>query len=435
VLLAGGLSALFSCITGYLLSLDGGYDEDLVSWHMWMGIVTTIVALAWYVWLRRGGIARAGMAGRVLAVDWVLAIGLLVLVGVTGHLGGSLTHGPDYLSAPLSGRQPEKPVELPPIANVQEAKAYDDVIKPILQTRCYLCHGPSKQKGDLRMDNTEGLLKGGKDGKLFVAGKPAESELMKRLLLPAEDEHHMPPKGKQALTEGQLDLIQWWIEQGADLTKPVKALTQSEKIRPILLALQGRAGEGHHASALPSLVPSIPVEPAGERAIAALKGKGADLMPVAQGSNYLEADLIGFGGSAGSLMALLPPLQKQLVLLNANNMRINDSALVYIGQCTNLRSLELSGGDITDKGIALLGGLKDLQVLNLVGTKVTGAGLMTLRSLKALRVVYLYKAQVNGKDWSMLVAAFPRVKLDTGGYSVPLLPVDTMVVKSPAAKK
>ena len=45
-----------------------------------------------------------------------------------------------------------------PIPNVQEAYVYSDVIKPILQTKCYSCHGVNKQKGKLRMDDSVMLM-------------------------------------------------------------------------------------------------------------------------------------------------------------------------------------------------------------------------------------------------------------------------------------
>ncbi len=39
ILLVGGMTAaLLSCITGYLLSLTGEFEADLVNIHMWMGI-------------------------------------------------------------------------------------------------------------------------------------------------------------------------------------------------------------------------------------------------------------------------------------------------------------------------------------------------------------------------------------------------------------
>jgi hypothetical protein len=78
----------------------------------------------------------------------LLAFSVLLLLIITGHLGGSITHGSDYLSF---GSE-EDSIIIKPIPNVQEAKVYADIIQPIFQTKCYSCHSSRKQKGGLRLD-------------------------------------------------------------------------------------------------------------------------------------------------------------------------------------------------------------------------------------------------------------------------------------------
>jgi hypothetical protein len=89
-------------------------------------------------------------------------------------------------------------------------------IAPILEASCVKCHHEGKAKGKLRMDTKEMALKGGKDTKLIVAGKPDESALIKVLLLdPAEDEA-MPPEGKAPRPDAaQIELLKKWIAGGA----------------------------------------------------------------------------------------------------------------------------------------------------------------------------------------------------------------------------
>ena len=111
------------------------------------------------------------------------------------------------------------------ITDVQEAKLYEDIVQPVLQTKCYSCHGPQKQKGKLRMDNPQFILKGGKNGEIVLAGKADESEMIKRILLPENDKKHMPPKQKPQLTEKETMLLHWWVQQGADFNKKVKEIS------------------------------------------------------------------------------------------------------------------------------------------------------------------------------------------------------------------
>src|SRR6478672_7999194 len=188
VLLCGAITALFSCLTGYILSTTDDYDKTLVTWHMWMGIGTALVSFMLYAKEKNPQVAINKK---------LLSIGLLVLVFVTGHLGGSLTHGSDYYTKPLAdifSHDTFSTGAIKPIPNVQEALAYSDVVKPILLTKCYGCHGPNKQKGGLRMDDSTKLMKGGKDGIVIEPGKADASEMIKRLMLPVDNDDHMPPK-------------------------------------------------------------------------------------------------------------------------------------------------------------------------------------------------------------------------------------------------
>lgn len=412
----GMLGAVVSCISGYMLSLSGDYDEELVGRHLWMGIFTAILSLILYV------LYKFSLGEK--PARWI-SLGIIALITITGHLGGSLTHGSGYLAEGLHSGD-EVGAALKPIPNVQEAALYADVVQPLLQSRCYGCHGPNKQKGKLRLDKQELILKGGKEGKTVIPGKADESKMIERLLLPADDEDHMPPKEKPQLTQGEIALLHWWISSGADFTKKVKDLPQTDKIKPILLGLQtGIAGEEKKASD----VPEASVNKADEEAVNRLKKAGVMVMPVAQNSNYLSVSFVTAGAGADSLIKLLEPLKKQLVWLNLNNAVISDAAMDEIAKLTTLTRLQLSNTNITDKGLMKLQSLQQLQSLNLVGTKVTAAGVSQLKDLKNLKSLYLYQTGVSNTDWSLLQKTFPAAQLDSGKYLVPTLVTDTTVVK------
>jgi uncharacterized membrane protein len=48
----GMISAILSCISGYLLSLSGDYDEELVDTHKWFAIATASISLIAYLFNR-----------------------------------------------------------------------------------------------------------------------------------------------------------------------------------------------------------------------------------------------------------------------------------------------------------------------------------------------------------------------------------------------
>ena len=413
----GMLGAVVSCFSGYMLSLSGDYDDQLVGRHQWMGIFTAILSLLLYL-LHQFSVSET-------IARWV-SLGIIGLIMITGHLGGSLTHGSDYLTEGLHSDDEKGPV-IKPIPNVQEAALYGDVVQPLLQAKCYGCHGPNKQKGKLRLDQQEFIVKGGKDGKVIKPGKADESEMIERMLLPMTDEDHMPPKEKKQLTAAEISLLHWWINTGADFNKKVKDLQQTERIKPVLLSLQaGSAGEENKVTD----VPEAEVSRADDEVVRRLKKAGVMVMPVAQNNNYLSVSFFTAGTGADSLVKLLEPLKKQLVWLKLDNAVISDAAMDEIAKLTNLTRLQLSNTAITDKGLVKLQSLEQLQSLNLVGTKVTATGLTQLGKLKKLKSLYLYQTGVNNNDWSLLHKTFPATQIDSGKYTVPTLAKDTTEVKS-----
>src|SRR6188472_601287 len=89
-------------------------------------------------------------------------------------------------SAPLLGA--EKPDEA-------GLKFFETKIRPLLSENCYECHGPKKQKSDLRLDNLPFILQGGKGGPAVVPGDVEGSRLI--LAVSYEDaDLQMPPDAK-----------------------------------------------------------------------------------------------------------------------------------------------------------------------------------------------------------------------------------------------
>jgi mono/diheme cytochrome c family protein/uncharacterized membrane protein len=412
----GMIAAIASCISGYLLSQSGDYDEGLVDTHKWSAIATAFVSIIAYLFNRWENVFA----------KWAI---LLMVIGIiiTGHLGGSLTHGTDYLTKGFS-KEDSTQKEIKPIADVQEANVYAEIIQPIFQNKCYTCHNKSKKKGGLRLDEPSFILKGGKDGEVIKPGNADESDMIKRLLLPRNDEDHMPPKEKPQLKENEISLIHWWISTGATFDKKARELEQPEKIKPILLSLQKEVKK-----ILPDM-PQKAIEAADEKIVKQLREKGVVIIPVTRNTNYLSANFVTVDSITEKEITLLGSLKKQLIWLNISDKNISDSSLKTIGQLTNLTRLQLDNTSITDKGLGFLQSLVNLQYLNLVGTKVTSQGLIQLKGLPALQAIYLYKTFINSSEWPQLKNNFPKVTLDTGGYNVPFLETDTMIVKPPERK-
>jgi uncharacterized membrane protein len=216
------LSGIVAATLGILRATGGGYEIHEVEAHRWTGLAVvgaTLLTLAVQRWAYRDesrGLLTASYRG-LLGVT----LGLLV---VAGHMGGNLTHGSKYLTENAPAFVRELIEEPPPasaivgsLANLDEKQRfYRDQVQPILEKKCFRCHGPEKQKGEYRMDQPEIALKGGESEKTAIKpGDPLGSELVRLILLPPGDDDIMPPEGKEPVTAEEALTIIRWIQKGA----------------------------------------------------------------------------------------------------------------------------------------------------------------------------------------------------------------------------
>lgn len=416
----GMITAILSCISGYLLSNSGDYDGELISNHKWFGIAVANISIFAY-----------GLNRRKKDNIWVTGLMVLLII-ITGHLGGSITHGSDYLFKAFSSNGSSTiTTKRVPIPDINEALVYNDVIRPILTAKCYKCHGPDKQKGKLRLDMPDFILKGGKSGFVLVGGKVDESELIKRILLAKDNDDHMPPLKQSQLTKSELDLLHWWVSSGADFNKKVNALVQTDKIKPVLLALQS---EEVKEELKLSDVPAESVEIADAALIKQLQERGIALTAVAQNSNYLSANFVTVEGLTEKDLQLLDPIRKQLIWLKLGDSNLKDQMLGSISDLSSLTRLSLERTVITDQGIGQLKNLGKLQYLNLIGTKVSAKGLEQLKGLKELRQIFLFQTLIKPTEEDQLKKLFPKATIDFGGYKLQFLESDTAELKDPKLK-
>jgi hypothetical protein len=124
-------------------------------------------------------------------------------------------------------------------------------VQPIFENKCLECHNPNKIKGKLLMDSAVALLKGGDTGPGLVAGKPDESEIIKRVVLPKDHDDIMPPKGGP-LAANEVNVLKRWIAEGAKWPQG------------LVLQLQDpRAAQGHRRAAKEAAHAQAPPDSAG----------------------------------------------------------------------------------------------------------------------------------------------------------------------------
>lgn len=96
-------------------------------------------------------------------------------------------------------------------ATPAESEFFEKQVRPVLAEHCYSCHGPKKQKAELRLDSREALLKGSDVGPVVVPGKPEESSFIKSIR--HEGDSKMPEK-EDKLPEEQIAALTEWVRMG-----------------------------------------------------------------------------------------------------------------------------------------------------------------------------------------------------------------------------
>ena len=418
-LLLGMASAILACATGWFLSRKGGYDDAILFKHQWLGISLAVLSVIIYV--------SKNKENKWL---WLVMTGLLML---TGHFGGTLTHGENYLSfdSSLAGAQKKDEIKtkLLPTANVQESMVFQDWIQPILKEKCFSCHSATKQKGKLRLDSPDFILKGGAHGAIFKAGQPQNSEMLKRLLLDLNDEHRMPPKGKPQPTAQEIERIKLWIAEGASFEKKIKDLTPTDAEKNLFYVVTGSYLSLHKKEFSLS---DIKIEKANDKILDSIRKSGITLIRIAPESNFLSANFASFSSATDSDVFKLLLVAPQLTALQLGGTKITDATLSYLNQMPNLTRLDLNNTNISEEGLVVFPELKNLSYLNLVNTKIGLKGLTALSNpmkLTQLQQLFLFNTKISPQDSSVVKKLFPNTKIDFGGYRVATLVSDTTLYK------
>jgi hypothetical protein len=267
-------------------------------------------------------------------------------------------------------------------------------IQPILGEACVVCHGPEKQKGKLRLDTRESLLKGGESGPVIAPGNPERSDLFRRLTLAEDDDDVMPPKGKAPhLTKVQIDRLRRWIAAGATWPDGV---------------LVARETSAKRMTAGPSPAP------AELQAIAGLGKLGIKTHTIAEDINWRRANFRGAGDRVPAEAFALLRQVTTMRELNLGGVRIKDEELAAIAALRNLTVLHLDNTRITDAGLEHVGTMEHLIFLNLFGNAITDSGLQQLARLKNLKSLYLAETKVTAQGVARLQRDLPNVQIDTG---------------------
>jgi Planctomycete cytochrome C/Leucine rich repeat len=363
---------------------------------------------------------------------------VLFLMILTGHLGGSLTHGDTYLAqyAPglirvLAGL-PADAGPRPKPADLASADIYLDVVQPALEQRCSNCHNNIKTSGGLSLASYEALMKGGSKGPVIMPGNPSASDLFRRVALTPDRSDFMPRNSKTPLNKNEVAAIGWWISQGAPKSALVSSLQltaeASSAIQAVIGVADGGVGEEEEAAAAgPDEAPLPQVSEVDKSAVAKVVEEGFIVRKVAKGSNLVDVDYVSARPVTPDMINDLASFGPNILRLNLRHAGVTDSEVKTIAGFSNLRRLRLEENAITDTAAADIAGLKNLTYLNLTNTNMTDAGLDQVSKLPKLSRVYVWGTTIT-PDAADKVKATCKDLTVYLGLTAEDVPVETKIV-------
>ncbi len=409
--LVGFIVGLMSAISGFLHYQHEGYTWDTVQIHLILGCITVVFSLWLYFQFR-----RAKELTRSLKIQSSL---IFLFITLTGHFGGNITHGEDYLTEVLPPSiqaalgievQNSEPFSLEE-SSWEEALFFDGAIQPILNYNCSSCHNPRNLKGELDLSTIKGLMQGGENGEILKAGDLPGSELYARLILPHDDEEHMPPAEKRQPKKEEVELIKLWIETGAPMDK---TLAQAAVKRTSVQAFFKK-----HEN---PFFPVTDLKPVSIDTLALLREKGFFVEQISADNPLLRISCLNFPAFSEKDWNGLKEISEHIAYLDLSNTESSESIIDSISGLIHLTTLKLNGIEMEGKGLEKLKDSKNLKLLYLNSTELALENLTQLDGHPSLEKVYIFKTPASN-----LAKGNFSFELETGDFLLPKLASDTIV--------
>lgn len=385
------LTASLATIMGLFLSLEGTFSAEELWLHKWLGVALSFIC--WGLMALKGELHILKPAG----------LAAVVVLVFTGHYGAALTHGGNFVWAPLLEDDPR-------LARVitDSTTVFTATVEPILEAKCYGCHNAKKAKGNLVLTSLEGIHKGGKSGPLWKPEDAAKSLIMERLLLPLEHDDHMPPKDKAQLTDDEIAFINLWIDHGADTETKIAELPQGDTLTKLASAIIPRYQQADQVQQKYSFQFASPEK------IKDLSAPNRSVFQIARNEPAVQANFFLRDRYNSKDLEELLQVKEQLISLNLSKMPVTDKDMATIRRFHNLESLNLNNTEITGEGLEELVEMPALRSLSLSGTKVDVGDVQTLAKSASLREVFLWNTDVSSADIESLEDSNPNIRWEIG---------------------
>ena len=215
----------------------------------------------------------------------------------------------------------------------------------------------------------------------------------------------MPSQGRPQLTSSEIQLLSYWIDQGATFDTSAPMETFPEEVQTAITQF------------LPKELPDV--GPLKISALEALQEAQFRVSSHLADTPFIQAKFEGKTINRSVLKAL-DAAAEQIVVLELPKMELPQNFWPQLKKLTNLQKLRLDGTNIQDAQLTDLTEL-NLRSLNLVGTTITAAGISHLLQHPTLEFLYAWDTKIETAAQEKLQEQTP-IKLVFGvfeGFAAP----------------
>ena len=380
-------SSVLTTILGLLVAETGHYIDENLFMHKIFGL--SLTAISFISWFLRLSIFSNLFSSSLKTLSNTI---IIVLLTLTGHYGGNLTHGETYLVdyAPENIKElvvkKNKYVEL----EIDSVKVYDDLIQPIFNQKCVSCHNKEISRGNLNMDSYSNLLKGGSSGIPINKSDPRKSLLIRRITMPTSELKYMPPDG-EPVSFDEIKTLIWWINNLDKSNENLVSLKVEDDIKEsleMLYSLNFTEKQWFEKISIDKIDESL-----GQN----IDNSVFQIKFISDEKKFLSVKYLQKNVSVSDIEKL-EKISKYIAYFTAKSSNISNELIKGISNFENLVKLEIQDNNIDDESIKILQSLKNLEILNIHNTKITNKSIEILKKFKNLKRAYVWGTSISRSE-------------------------------------
>ena len=384
------ISSAFSALFGWLLAETGLYIEENLSLHKLFGFI--LVGMCFLAWIIRLSFFKDFIPKKFKSFS---NFAIIIILFITGHNGGNITHGENYLFeyAPeeIKNRFVEDENLLAEISiSLDSIELYSNIIEPILIKKCISCHNNEIKRGDLDLSSLPLLTKGGNAGSPIDKINPRNSLIFKRIRLPVDNIKFMPPDGP-IVSYDEINTILWWIKNSDKSSDVLSSIKIPDEIKISLNKIYNIGFSDKQ------WFEKITVQELDESKLLNIDKSIFQVKFISSNRKFLSVKYLKNNLSEVEFNQL-EIIKDHIAYLFIKESNLSDKSLLNFLNLKNLVSLDIQKNSISDEGIKTLQKLENLEILNLYGTKISKNSLEIIESFKNLKRVYVWDTKISKKD-------------------------------------